>query len=83
LELQCYNEEEIKKWISSAVSTSDELDLIYNNLKFLEFLKDLDHIFKTGKNILGFVLSEITDEFRVKTAFLPVDNLKKLKILNA
>ena len=64
-ELQYYNEEEIKNWISSATRTSEELDLIYNNLKLLEFLKDLDHIFNTGKNILELVLSEITDEFRV------------------
>ncbi len=65
-ELQYYNEEEIKNWISSATRTSEELDLIYNNLKLLEFLKDLDHIFNTGKNILEIVLSKITDEFRVK-----------------
>ena len=79
LELQYYNEEEIKNWISSAASTREELDLIYNNLKLLEFLKDLNHIFNTGKNILELVLSEITDEVRVRPTFLPIDNLKKLK----
>ena len=37
-------------------------------------------IFKTGKNILELVLSEITDEVRVKQALLPIDTLKKLKV---
>ncbi len=79
-ELQGYNEEEIKKWISSSISTSEELDLIYNKSKILDFLKDLDHIFKTGKNVLELILLEITDEIKVKPTFLPID-VKKIKDL--
>jgi len=78
--LQGYNEEEIKKWISSSISTSEELDLIYNKSKILDFLKDLDHIFKTGKNVLELILLEITDEIKVKPTFLPID-VKKIKDL--
>ena len=79
-ELQGYNEEEIKKWISSSISTSEELDLIYNKSKILDFLKDLDHIFKTGKNVLELILLEITDEIKVKPTFVPID-VKKIKDL--
>lgn len=61
LELQDYNDNEIKNHITLETITNNELNTIHNNLKALDFLKDLDHVFKTGKNILELILSETID----------------------
>ena len=64
-ELDYHNEYEIKNWISSKISTDHELNVMYSNSKILEHLKDLNHIFATGKNIVDFILLEITKELSI------------------
>ncbi len=70
-ELYSYNEDEINNCISSKISIDGKLNAIYNNSKILEHLKDLTHIFEIGKNIIDFILLEITMELNVKITVHP------------
>lgn len=57
-ELQHYNKDNTKNW-ASLTTDNNQLNFIYNDLKSLEFLKDLDHIFNTAQNILDLLLTEL------------------------
>lgn len=57
-ELQHHNKDNIESW-ASLTTNNNQLNFNYNDLKVLEFLKDLDHIFNTAQNILDLLLMDL------------------------